>query len=271
MAEYLIQDTTLIGIADAIRTKTDKSDSILVSDMASEILTIPSSVTDGELNFEVVDGTTAPSNPKENVIWVNTSTPITSWMFSATEPTSPDDKMVWISTGTSSTVEFNALKKNGIQVYPISAKQYIGGAWVDKEIKCYQNGGWKTHVQKLYIVKNGVSAYTFSTSSNNNAKQFDSYYGVYGNGGGYHSAWITMDLTNYRTMTVSGKLQGTEGFELCAWANTNGDPTYQNHIASANLTATGATLDVSELSGMCKIGITNVYTNMIQITEMYLE
>ena len=49
---------------------------------------------------------------------------------------------VWISTGTSSLVAFNAVKKNGIEVYPISAKQYIGGAWVDVEAKSYQDGVW---------------------------------------------------------------------------------------------------------------------------------
>ena len=92
------------------------------------------------LNFRVVGGTTAPTNPAENCIWVNTDTPITSWIFSATEPSPAEAGMVWISTGTSSQVEFNALKKNAIQVYPISAKQYIGGAWVDKTAKSYQGG-----------------------------------------------------------------------------------------------------------------------------------
>ena len=48
--------------------------------------------------------------------------------------------MVWIFTDTSILVEFNALKKNGIQVYPISAKQYVSGAWVDVTAKSYQNG-----------------------------------------------------------------------------------------------------------------------------------
>lgn len=93
------------------------------------------------LNFRVVGGTTAPSNPKENMIWVNTSTAITDWVFSATQPTAASGR-VWISTGTSSPIEFNALKKNGIQVYPIFAKQYVSGAWVDKEAKSYQNGEW---------------------------------------------------------------------------------------------------------------------------------
>lgn len=96
----------------------------------------------GGLNFQVIGGTTAPSNHKENMIWVNTSTKITSYIFSAEEPTNPTPGMVWITTGTSSTVEFNALKKNGIQVYPISAKQYVSGAWVVKAAKSYQGGQW---------------------------------------------------------------------------------------------------------------------------------
>ena len=37
MAEYLIQDTTLYEIAEAIRSRTKKTDEILVSDMAKEI------------------------------------------------------------------------------------------------------------------------------------------------------------------------------------------------------------------------------------------
>lgn len=93
------------------------------------------------LNFRVVGGTTAPENPKENCIWVNTSTDITSYVFSATQPTGSAG-MVWITIGTSSSVEFNALKKNGIQVYPLSAKQYVSGAWVNKEAKSYQGGKW---------------------------------------------------------------------------------------------------------------------------------
>ena len=95
----------------------------------------------GGLNFQVIGGTTAPNNPKENTIWVNTSTKITGWVFSATQPTRATG-MVWISVGASSPVAFNALKKNNITVYPLSAKQYVSGAWLDKTAKTYQNGAW---------------------------------------------------------------------------------------------------------------------------------
>ena len=40
MATYRIQDTTLTGIADAIRAKTDKTEQINVSNMAEEISAI---------------------------------------------------------------------------------------------------------------------------------------------------------------------------------------------------------------------------------------
>lgn len=98
------------------------------------------------LNYKIVGGTSAPSNPKENTIWVNTSTAITSHVFSATQPTGSAG-MVWIKTGTTSNVDFNAIKKNSINVYPIEAKQYVSGAWVDRTSEIYQGGAWKEFVR----------------------------------------------------------------------------------------------------------------------------
>jgi hypothetical protein len=65
---------------------------------------------------------------------------------------------VWITTGKSSPVAFNALKKNNITVYPISAKQYVSGAWVDKTAKSYQNGAWVDWWNPFYIFKSGEGA-----------------------------------------------------------------------------------------------------------------
>lgn len=64
------------------------------------------------------------------------------------------EDMVWIKTSATSTIPFNALKKNGIQVYPIFAKQYINNAWVDVEIKSYQNSAWVD--TGIYLVHSGV-------------------------------------------------------------------------------------------------------------------
>ena len=120
----------------------------------------------GWLNFKVVGGTSQPINPKENTIWVNTETEISGWVFSAEEPGEPAEGMVWIYTGISSTVEFNALKKNGIQVYPVSAKQDVGGAWVTKHLKVYQKGEW--HQTDIVFFKNGTIKDGYVTVGNVN-------------------------------------------------------------------------------------------------------
>lgn len=108
----------------------------------------------GGLNFKVVGGTTQPTNPTENTIWVNTSTTISSYVFAAEAPSNPAAGMVWIYTGAESAAEFNALKNNILQVYPISAKQYISGAWVGKIAKSYQGGKWVDLTS--YVFNNGV-------------------------------------------------------------------------------------------------------------------
>ena len=93
------------------------------------------------LNFKVVPGLTQPGTAVENTIWVKTEK-IGFWYFSATQPENAAEYDVWFRTGDSSALEFNALKKNGIQVYPISAKQYVSGAYVDVDAMSYQNGEW---------------------------------------------------------------------------------------------------------------------------------
>lgn len=130
-------DTDMKTVADKIREKAQLSD----------LLSWPSGYIEGidqcsSLNFAVVGGTEQPIDPKENTIWVNTNKEITSWIFSATKPKTSEEGMVWISTGASSTVEFNALKKNVLQVCPIAAKQYVSGAWVDVTAMSYQGGTW---------------------------------------------------------------------------------------------------------------------------------
>lgn len=119
----------------------------------------------GGLNFDVKDFRTEAellaSPGKENRIGVITPVPMTGWRFDVNQPKDPQEGEVWISVGTSSAIEFNALKKNGIQVYPLSAKQYVNGALVDKTALIYQNGEWVDWF--TYIVKNGASLVAFNS------------------------------------------------------------------------------------------------------------
>ena len=216
------------------------------------------------LNFNVVGGTSQPVNPKENTIWVNTQTEISGWVFSATEPKSPVEGTVWIYTGLSSTVEFNALKKNGIQVYPISAKQYVGGAWVPVTAQAYQDGAWKEWITYLY--NNGdectdltggweatatkpsgsgstATKPTVKKDTNSITVSLTSGYENYRVG--YLATAKSIDLTNYSKITINvTNFTINGGIEV-----SNSKESGFTRIAHTNLSAGKNVLDVSSLSG----------------------
>lgn len=163
------------------------------------------------LNFKVVGGTSAPSNPKENTIWINTSTSVTGWVFSSTQPTGTKGK-VWIKTAASSASEFNALKKNVIQVYPVTYYQYSGSAWVSVDGTIWRNGAWE--VTTLTVVPNSASygntvwktyhtsnsgAPSVSVSSTTLTVALNAYKNE-----GISAAYIPVDVTGYSKMTIAG-------------------------------------------------------------------
>ena len=123
-----------------------------------------------ELNFKVVGGTTQPSSPSSNTIWVNTGTAITGWVFSADAPSSPTAGVVWFKTRFGSSVPFNALKKNCLHVYPISVWQYASGAWAEKTAMIYADGTWSlVRALKEYLVQGGIidmTAHTHTSTDN---------------------------------------------------------------------------------------------------------
>lgn len=214
------------------------------------------------LNFKVVGSTTQPTSPKENTIWVNTDTKISEWVFSATKPVNPTDGMVWVSTGTSSGAEFNALKKNGIQVYPIAAKQYVPNEWVDKTAKIYQNGAWE----------DWWDGYLYDYGDKNES--------VTGGWVGTSSAQITFNSTNMSLFSsgtskvyTKNKINLNEAkhilFEgtldasstpanrsLCVFADTPSSDDYSDLVAYYNTDVNDSTcqLDVSSLVGSYPVG-----------------
>lgn len=230
-----------------------------------------------ELNFKVVGGTTQPENPKENTIWVNTDTAITGWAFSATEPEIPVEGMVWISTGPSSTVAFNALKKNDLQVYPVSAKQYVSAAWVVVTAKTYQDGAWGGWLTTKYLVQDGNAKYAFSKNDERaSLATSGGYYVFSASDGGYWGMWTSVDLTGYNALKTEGVFQlsndGANNYtNLCVWPVGTSNPIWSNAVAKVALTTSGATLDVSSLTGTYYVGLSSTYTLSQKIKHMYIE
>lgn len=97
---------------------------------------------ESSLNYKIVGGISSPETPTDNMIWVNTDSPITSYVFSPAEPESPEEGTVWIKTGHTSIVGFNAIGMNSIMLFPLTASQYTSGAWDPKDAKTYMDNEW---------------------------------------------------------------------------------------------------------------------------------
>lgn len=234
------------------------------------------------LNYEVVDGTSAPSSPSENTIWIDTSTTITSHIFSAAEPENPDAGMVWISVGTSSAVAFSVTEENPIIVYPLSAKQYVGGAWVKKTAKSYQgkawadwipvgalyyfgdqcaktSGGWSARGWRLNSTYSGT---VVPTITNN-----DDHMGIVvpstGIGGGVVEVNANQDLTNVKSIAIDFEMTINEYNVRLMIINRSAITTDEavssvllnGDVVVGTFSRRTITLDVSGLSGSYDVAI----------------
>lgn len=231
----------------------------------------------GGLNFSVIGSSTVPSGAKENMIWVNTSTPITSWIFSATEPASPAEGMAWINIGTSSPVAFNAAKKNTVMIYPLSAVQYVSGEWVERTAKTFIGGEWVAWWITGTLFTNGTddteltggwASFAYSAGSGYVDKTVGveiSSDGVCATlaGTGYHSTFIgtnnRIDVTDYSTI----KFEFSEAKRTTASGaikiNLYSDAGYTIAASAYVVPVSGETnlspeIDVSKLSGKYYIG-----------------
>lgn len=219
MAEYLIQDNTLTSIGNEVRTLRGSSSKMTPATMTSNLKTANTTVNnqttimnqiltaldtkgDGGLNFKVVGGTSQPSNPVENTIWVNTSTTISGWEFSATQPVASSGK-VWIYVGTASFAEFNMLKENTAKMYPIYAKQYISGAWVNKTAKIWQGGKWVDLATYLFRAGDGAKVELVNNSESNGVINITSDYIEISNKGSTYSRAIVTTKDKISTAGMS--------------------------------------------------------------------
>lgn len=222
------------------------------------------------LNFKVVGGTTKPSNPIENTIWVNTNKEITSWTFSATEPAEPTEGMVWFTVGSESEaeVEFNALEKNGLRVYPIVAKQYVGGAWVAKDTKIYQGSTWVSLLYNHIVFQSGsgfVNGHSYSSSGSITLTVDSSKIHVEGtsqNDWGFFNITPKIDLTKYSKLVLTLSV---------TWVGANGGIKI-GVGTSTNTDSMAASTTAGYYSGTLSIDISNVNTSAyILIDPLYCD
>lgn len=223
------------------------------------------------LAFRVLSGTSAPSSPKENDIWVNTSTAITSYVFSATQPTGSNG-MVWIYVGTSSVVEFNALKKNRLNVYPISAKQYISGKFTDKTAKTYQNGAWMDWAKPYYFVEDGETKtnHTFIGSQASTLASADGLLTIRPSGDSYRGLYFSGTKIGNTTFNTEGVFTGNKTY-IRIWDKST-TPTDSNFVASAAVDKSNGRLDISAFAdGEYFFGFCSLYNETNKIANLWIE
>lgn len=247
-----------------------------------------------ELNFRVISGTAAPAAPRENDIWVNTES-MTGWCFSAQEPEAAEG-LVWVTVGSSTGVAFNALKKNALMVYPISAKQYADGAWTNKAAQIFQSGVWSSFsTTALYLYQPGddggfvaegmaagsLSGYTSVPTVTYGSESLVILPGkstaVTAYRGGIVRTENKFDLSGYNTLTFEGTAEGigVGNSKLSIWSEMGAVQT-DNRVKYADL-ANGSdpvVIDVSDLDGNHYIGLGFDSVNvqiMVTMTSLRLE
>lgn len=100
--------------------------------------------------------------------------------------------LVYFRCGASSPAEFYALKKNGIPVYPVSADQYVDGAWVEKTALSYQDGEWVSWIPNIILFDNGTK---------DSGLSFTNSYGTTTFSGNYIVCKLTTADETYRAVT----------------------------------------------------------------------
>ena len=257
--------------------------------MAGEIFILSAGGGGGSLNYEVVSGTSAPSSPSENTIWVNTSTAITSHVFSSTQPSSPAAGMVWFKIGTSSPVAMNVIEDdNQLYVYPMGCQQYISGAWASKEAKTYQSGAWEDWINYLYNgessgwkIASSPDGWGLGTFSYNNAM-------VLTISNATHCLAVApneaVDLTGFNTLKVIVSSESTNLTYGSTWIgistsnnftwnpDSSGSALPSCIVSKKTFTAAGTiTLDVTNLNGKYYPVIMGTRTKTIIVPQVILE
>lgn len=213
------------------------------------------------LNFKVVSNP-QPANPKENTIWLNTDVDITGYYFQAEQPENMAEGEVWISTGTVSSVAFNAVKKGTVMVYPISAKQMVGGTLVDVIAKSYQGGAWVGWM--LSIIPNKAIEWQLSKNENTVAYDGDvAKISVISAVSGASYVLTKVDVSSYTTLkikstsisntTSTGKVTLYEGI-FSEISNTSFVTGYSGNVGNGDTTNVDNTYDVSGIDGEVYVG-----------------
>lgn len=230
----------------------------------------------GDLKLKVEGGAIRPTRPKENTIWVYTTTDITGYILSPTQPETGTEGLVWIKTADTG-AEINVGRKNAVMLRLASGMLYSGGTWQMVDESCvYVSGAWIKLDQAVYMIKDGVLQATFDATNKASITQATGYVQFKGTTTGYFAAWAdNIDLTNKSTISLEGTFD-TSGdgvqYYLAIWDPKTSNKSHSNAIAKESYkNKSTAVLDVTSYTGAYSVGLTSIYTRIQKITSLKIE
>lgn len=135
------------------------------------------------LNMRVFGGSTAPTNPKENDIWIQTNSNVFEWSFVASGASVTNRAgRVWIKMGNGNTNEFQILRESTpakqVWLSPVGCVVGDGSSWKSLNAYLYKSSKW-TQFSKVFAatinitypagstctVTDGVTTYTAPDTS----------------------------------------------------------------------------------------------------------
>lgn len=178
---------------------------------------------------------------------------------------------VWIATGTTSPAEFNVLKKNSIHLYPMSAMQYVDGAWVSVTAKSYIGGEWVNWWNgELYDAGDEFAGWsyvpmaiasTYTAYAEPEVEKGASSMTITQNAYTTSCAYVyndEVDLTTFDKLVFDGKLYTAmtawaSAACLCIWTKL-GTYVEDYRVAYINFSTAEPKIDVADMTGKHRIG-----------------
>ncbi len=112
----------------------------------------------GGIELTVVNGSSAPTSPAENTIWVLTTATIGDVYVSPAEPSSPSSGDVWVNTSGTAVCSMT-LSEDPTAIVGISGfKIYQNGAWAEPGGGIQCGGVWYDLTAKVYGIKRSLSS-----------------------------------------------------------------------------------------------------------------
>lgn len=236
----------------------------------------------GGLNLKVVGGTTQPTNPRENTVWINTTTAITGYALSPTQPENGTEGLVWLKTADTG-VEINVGRKNAVLLHLAGGKLYGGGKWLNINAFVYANNVWTQFAQEeLMIFSREEEEYDAIIAKLKNSSEEGQYlkksdvnpyirfYLWYGSKieRGYYCI-APVDVTNFSVLEVVGysNTDKMTAFGLSTAAGTKLDAAKQTFTTDESVNK----VDISNLTGEFYIGFSLKRVNDSTSAEIFVK